>query len=455
MNFFQSHMKTRILNRRVRRIQLGTRVLFNSLSPQRSAGFSCAMLLLVVLTLFAAGCNRAATPDVSSNEASAPAAKYHCPMHPHYTSDKPGDCPICGMKLVPATATEANASAASIPGRVPIVVSAEKRNLIGLTTSIVERRQLTRTLRNVGIVTHDETRSAVVAPRFAGWVRTLQVNYTGQPVAKGDPLFTVYSPELFTAENDYLLAWKNSRLTNTPVALQESAHDLLATARRKLELLQVGDEEISALEQSGRASDELQIRAPASGHVITKNAVEGQAFNAGETLYVIEDLHHLWIRAAVYESDLPQIKVGQPARVIFPTLNNKTFESSVSFIYPHIDPQTRRAEVRLELDNPRHEIRPDMWADVEIESDLGEVLAVPARAVIDTGARYVAFVDIGQDHLEPREVKIGAKTDDYFEVLEGVKPGEKVVTRALFLIDSESQLKSVISGMTPSAPHQH
>ncbi|HEY9509821.1 MAG TPA: efflux RND transporter periplasmic adaptor subunit [Verrucomicrobiae bacterium] len=413
------------------------------------------MLLLVALTLFAAGCNRAATPDVSSNEASAPAAKYHCPMHPHYTSDKPGDCPICGMKLVPATATEANASAASIPGRVPIVVSAEKRNLIGLTTSIVERRQLTRTLRNVGIVTHDETRSAVVAPRFAGWVRTLQVNFTGQPVAKGDPLFTVYSPELFTAENDYLLAWKNSRLTNTPATIQESARDLLTTAKRKLELLQVGDQEISALEQSGRASDELQIRAPASGHVITKNAIEGQAFNAGETLYVIEDLHHLWIRAAVYESDLPQIKVGQPARVIFPALNNKTFESSVSFIYPHIDPQTRRAEVRLELDNPRHEIRPDMWADVEIESNLGEVLAVPASAVIDTGARYVAFVDIGQDHLEPREVKIGAKTDDYFEVLDGLQPGEKVVTRALFLIDSESQLKSVISGTTPSAPHQH
>jgi membrane fusion protein, copper/silver efflux system len=258
---------------------------------------------------------------------------------------------------------------------------------------------------------------------------------------------------LFTAENDYLVALRNFRsLTNNAGIQRDSAQHLLNSARRRLELFQVGEIEIRALEESGQPSDELQIRAPFSGHVITKNAFEGQAFNAGETLYEIADLSHLWLRAAVYDYDLPRIKIGQKARATFPNLDGRTFETSVAFIYPHLDPQTRRAEIRLELDNPRHELRPNMWADVEIEADLGTVLTSPASAVIDTGTRHIAFVDGAKDHLEPREVKIGARTDDYLEVLDGLKEGEKVVTRALFLVDSESQLKSVVSGMTE---HKH
>lgn len=411
------------------------------------------ILLLAVAALAMAGCGKSDSRGGHETGVPATVVKYHCPMHPTYVSDKPGDCPICGMKLVPIGEHQAGGGSNSIPGRVSIVLSPEKRQLIGLTTSPVERRKLARNLRNVGTVTHDETRYARIAPRFGGWVRSLQVNYTGQRVEQGQALFTVYSPELFTAENDYLLTLGSFRsLTNSPRA---SAQHLVDSARRRLELLQVGDEEIRALEQSGKPSDELQIRAPLSGHVITKNAIAGQAFNAGETLYEIADLMHLWVRASVYESDLPQIKVGQKARVEFPNLNNKTFDTTVAFIYPHIDPQTRRAEVRLELDNPRHELRPDMWANVEIEVELGEVLAIPASAIIDTGTRNVAFVDVANDHLEPREVKIGAKTDDYLEVLDGLKEGEKVVTRALFLVDSESQLKAAISGMSVGGEHKH
>jgi membrane fusion protein, copper/silver efflux system len=420
----------------------------------RAPGVPIALgLILAFLSATLIGCGKNSHDNPAA--ASTQTAKYHCPMHPTYTSDKPGDCPICGMKLVPIGGANADQSSHSIPGRVSIVLSPEKRNLIGLTTSPVEARKLARTLRNVGVVTHDETKFSRIAPRFGGWVRSLQVNYTGQLVEKGAPLFTVYSPELFTAENDYLLALRNSRLTNGPATQQESAQQLLETSRRRLQLLQVGPEEIRALEQSGKPSEELQIRAPLSGHVLTKNAFEGQAFEAGEMLYEIADLTHLWIRAAVYESDLPLINVGQQARIVFPNLNNQAFESSVTFIYPHIDPQTRRAEVRLELDNPKHELRPDMWADVEIVMELGEVLAVPASSVIDTGTRFVAFVDVGKDHLEPREVKVGAKTEDYFEVLEGLKAGEKVVTRALFLVDSESQLKAAISGMGAAGEHKH
>jgi Cu(I)/Ag(I) efflux system membrane fusion protein len=419
---------------------------------RRIFSFSC--MLATVLLLFA-GCGKADSHAGNDSASEATIAKYHCPMHPTYTSDKPGDCPICGMKLVPIGDDKGNSSNVSIPGRAAIKLSGDKRQLIGLTTSPVERRSLSHIVRNPGVVTHDETRYARIAPRFGGWVRSLQVNYTGQPVKKGEPLFTVYSPELFTAENDYLLAFRNAQLsTNSPATL-ESSRQLLETARRKLELLQIGAEEIAALERGGKPSDELQIRAPISGHVLTKKAVEGQSFMSGEMLYEIADLSHLWIRASIYESDLPQIRVGQKARAIFPNLNNKAFDTSVSFIYPHIDPQTRRAEVRVELENPQHELRPDMWADVEIEVELGELLAVPASSVIDTGTRYVAFVEGDQNHLEPREVKIGAKTDDYFEVLDGLKDGEKVVTRALFLVDSESQLKAAISGMGAAGEHKH
>jgi RND family efflux transporter MFP subunit len=189
--------------------------------------------------------------------------------------------------------------------------------------------------------------------------------------------------------------------------------------------------------------------------VISKSAVEGKAFMAGETLYEIGALSPLWLRASVFEFELPLVHVGQKARVVLPYLGNKTYESTVTFIYPHIEPQTRRAEIRLEVENPRHELHPGMWANVELDASFGEVLAVPASAVIDTGLRYVAFVQRDDEHLEPRDVKIGAKTDDYYQVLAGVKEGEQVVTRALFLVDSESQLKAAIAGMGAGGEHKH
>ncbi len=404
-------------------------------------------LTVVALT----GCSKSENPSGTATKE----ARFHCPMHPTYTSDRPGDCPICGMSLVPIGGNVSE-STTSIPGRVAIVLSPEKRQLIGLTLSTVEKRSLIGNVRAPGVVTHDETRYARIAPRFGGWVKSLQVNFTGQPVNVGEPLFTVYSPDLFTAETDYLLAWKNSQYSsNSPAAQRDSAAQLLGSARRKLELLEVGEAEIRDLEQRGKAMDELQIRAPISGHVIAKNAVQGQAFEAGEMLYEIADLSRVWIRAAVHESDLPLINVGQRASIAFSSLGNKVFESAVTFIDPHINPQTRRGEARLELRNANHQLRPEMWANVEFELRTDNVPAIPASAVIDTGTRWIAFVDADRDHLEPREVKIGQRTDEYFEVLDGLKEGEKVVTRALFLIDSESQLKAAISAMTSAEEHKH
>ncbi|HPC60975.1 MAG TPA: efflux RND transporter periplasmic adaptor subunit [Verrucomicrobiota bacterium] len=419
------------------------------------------LLLAGLLVWLAAGCSPGGGAGAS---AAGPGAKYHCPMHPTYVSDRLGDCPICGMRLVPikqggetARDTAARGDAGpEVPGRTAIMVPADKRQLIGLTTSVVEERPFRRTLRTTGAIEHDETRWAKVAPRFGGWVRTLYVNATGQPVRQGEPMFSVYSPELFQAQTEYLLAWKNhQRLAGSPPAERQAAWGLVQSARRRLELLELDEAEIKALEQREAPADEVLIRAPFSGHVVTRNAAAGQAFAAGETLYEIADLDHLWVRATLSESEMPEVKVGQDAALVFPQLGGKTVASRVSFIYPHIDPASRRGAVRLELENPGQVLRPDMWAQVEIGIDPGPLLAVPASALIDTGTRHVAFVDRADGHLEPREVKVGARTEDLVQVLEGLKAGERVVTRALFLIDSESQLKAALAGLGAAGEHSH
>ena len=405
---------------------------------------------LVAVTLaVAVGCSKSGSPQTDA--AGANPTKYHCPMHPTYVSDRPGDCPICNMKLVPIGDSPASGNLPSLPGRVTIHLDPEKRQLIGLATSEVRTQRLVRIVSAPARLAHDETTLARIAPRFGGWARKLHVNYTGQQVEAGAPLLTVYSPELLNAENDYLIAFRNARdQTNNAESTGQ-----LAAARRRLELMQVDAVEIRTVEERGAASDEMIFRAPISGHVIAKTAVEGKAFMAGESLYEIAPLRRLWALAAVPEFELGNVREGQKAHVRFPNASQSKIESTVAFINPHIDPQTRRGEVRLEVENPEHALRPDMWATVEIEQSLGDVLAVPASAVIDTGTRNVAFVDRADGHLEPREVKVGAKTDDYWQVLEGLKPGEKVVTRALFLVDSESQLKAVVAGMGASGEHKH
>ncbi len=433
------------------------------------------MQLLVLSVVFALtaimpGCGKS---DLSGSGKSVAGEvkkqKYHCPMHPTYVSDRPGDCPICNMKLVPfeedgvALSKDGqgtkmgDSTVAGVPSHASIVLSPEKRQMIGLQLSSVEKRELSFALRTTARVEHDETRLASISPRFSGWIRDLKVNFTGAPVEKGQPLCTVYSPELLTAEKEYLLAMQNyEKLKNSPDKEQVlSAQHLLDSSRRRLVLWQIDEKEIRNLEESRIPADETLLRAPFSGHVIAKTAVEGRAFTAGETLYEIADLSHLWLRASVFEYQMSLLSVGQDATIDFPYLDGQSFPSKITFIYPHIDPLSRRGEIRLELDNPKHQLRPDMWADVEIKVVFGKKLSVPSSAVIDTGVRHIAFVDAGAGRLEPREMKIGVKTDDYYEVLEGAKEGEKVVTRALFLVDSESQLKAAMSGMGDDGEHKH
>ncbi len=409
----------------------------------------------------------AAKPAVPVPEDKFPqvkAGQYYCPMGAEHVQDGPGKCPKCGMNLVEKIAAPAgheghggSAAEAPVPGRISISLSADKRQMIGLTLSKVEKRELTRNVRTTAVVMHDETRYARIAPRFGGWVRKLHVNFTGAPVAKGEPLFTVYSPELFSTENEYLIAWRGLQQLAADASKDQrsTATNLLGSARRRLELWEIGDDEIRALEERGTATDEMLFRSPIAGHIFAKTAVGGKSFMAGESLYEVADLSRLWLDAWVFESDLPLMKLGLQATVTFPYLGNKSFTAPLTFLYPHIDPQTRRGRVRLELDNPEHLLRPDMWASVAIQVPLGEKLLIPTSAVIDTGLRFVAFVDGEDEHLQPHELKVGFKTDDYYEVIEGVKEGDQVVTRALFLVDSESQLKAAIAGMGEAGGHKH
>ena len=403
--------------------------------------------------LFLAGCAKHThdtKPEASGAVRAAP--KFFCPMHPTYTSDRPGDCPICNMKLVPVKDSPATAFGGSdpVPGRVTVMISPEKQQLIGLKTSLVEHRTLSFTLHAPGVVQHDETRYAKIAPRFAGWIRKLHVNFSGAPLEKGQPLLTVYSPELLAAQNDYLIAWRQAERAQDDA----EARTLLDFARRRLRLWEIGDAEIAALEQRGQASDELLLRAPFAGHVLTRTATEGKAFMAGETLFEIATLNPVWLRLTLAESDFPHVSIGQKVWVEFPLLGNRTFEGKIAFLSPHVDPQTRRGEARVELANPDQILRPEMWATAEIEVDAGESLAVPASAVLDTGARRLAFVLREDNHLEPREVEIGTRTDEWWAVISGLKEGERVVSRALFLVDSESQLKAAIAGMG-AGEHRH
>lgn len=433
---------------------------------------------------------------------SAKGGKYHCPMHPTYVADRPGDCPICNMKLVPIKDVQAGVSKSgqnpprpavttnatdyycpmcpevssnvpglcpecnmkliprqsegmaaepSVPGRVMIQVSPERRQTIGLTLAKVEKRNLSSTIRTTAVVEHDETMYVRVAPRFSGWIKKLHANYEGAPIEKGSPLFSAYSPELFAAQNEYLVALRASQSTGATNTIRTKPHftalpPLLQSARMRLELLELPEEQIRSLEERGTPSPEMVFSAPISGHVLRRNVLQGQAFDSGQTLLEIADLSRVWLRAALYEYELPLVNVGQTATVHFPNIGVSA-QAQVSFIYPHIDPVTRRGEIRLELENPNHVYRPDMWANVEIDLAAGEKLAVPASAVIDTGTRYIAFAESDESHLQPREVNIGLKAGDLWEVRSGLREGEQVVSRALFLIDSESQLKSAIAGM--------
>lgn len=337
------------------------------------------------------------------------------------------------------------------PGTVQI--SPERQQLIGVRFGTVEKRALQKDIRTVGRIDFDEKRIGIVSPKISGWIEALYVDFTGRFVRKGEPLLAIYSPELVATQEEYLLALTaKQEWSQSPFAEVAQGGRLLAeSARRRLKLWDISDAQIQALEEGREPSKTLTLYSPFTGYVLEKMVNPGQFVEAGMALFKIADLSVVWMIADIYEYELPAIRVGQQAAIRMAYYPGETFTGRAIYIYPYLDPQTRTARVRYEFANPHGRLKPEMFTNVEITVRLGERLAVPEGAVIETGVRQVVIVDRGSGYFEPREVRLGAKAGEFFEVLDGLKAGERVVTSANFLIDSESKLKEAVGGMG----HQH
>ena len=315
----------------------------------------------------------------------------------------------------------------------------ERRQAIGVRTAPVSKRRLLTTIRAAGRVAYDETRRTEISLKFNGWVREIYVDYAGKPVRTGEPLFTVYSPELLTAQQEYL---ESLRPSSGSVAGSGGDPELAAAARQRLLLWDLGAEQIDAIAKAGTPMEAVPIVAPAGGVVVEKNIVRGSAFAAGQTLYKIAPVDPVWVVASVFQFELPLVREGMGATIEAPVPGEPARRGRVSYINPYVDPGTRTGEVRLQVPNPRGDLKPGMFVEVALERDLGLRLAVPESAVLYAGDRRVVFVDLGDGRLAPRNVTLGAKAGDYYEVIGGLAAGDVVVTSGNFLIAAESKLRS-------------
>jgi len=341
------------------------------------------------------------------------------------------------------------------PGTVQI--TPERQQLIGVKYGNVEMKPLEKVIRTVGRVDYDEKRIVTVSPKIGGWIEDLYVDFTGRFVKKGEPLLTIYSPELVSTQEEYLIALraKKDLAKSSFPEVAGSGESLAESAKRRLKLWDITDDQIKALEESGQVKKTLTLHSPFSGFVLEKAAYKGMNVMPGVALFKLADLSVVWLYADIYEYELPFIRLGQEASIQLSYIPAETFRGKAIYIYPSLNPETRTAKVRFEIPNSHERLKPEMYANVEIKVRLGQKLAVPEGAIIDTGLRQLAIVDKGSGYFEPREVKVGAKVDNYYEVIKGLKAGERVVTSANFLIDSESKLKEAVAGMASMPGMEH
>jgi len=360
-------------------------------------------------------------------------AYYTCSMHPSVRQQEPGICPICSMDLTPVTWDEKESGV--------VVVDSTRRQEFGVRTGLVITKPAHQEIRAVGRVTYDETRFQDVTLKFGGWIDDLRVNRTGQMVNRGQTLFTLYSPELFAAQKDFLLALR-SRARSSDSEPSNRVEYLVGAARERLGLWDLSDHQIEVIASEAKPIRSIPVPSPVTGHVIEKDVVEGAAIQPGQRVYRIAGLDRVWIEAEVYEADLSAVAEGQTAKIELPQRPGQTFEGEVAYVYPYLDAASRTGRIRIELANPGLVLRPDMYANVEIHLDLGERLLVPRSAVIYTGPRRLVFIDLGEGRLRPQEVEIGPAVDGYFEVVEGLHEGQRVVTSGNFLVAAESRIRS-------------
>jgi Cu(I)/Ag(I) efflux system membrane fusion protein len=399
-----------------------------------------------------AGCHQApGAVTESPGKGTTPKVLYWVdPMHPAYTSDKPGKAPDCGMDLVPVyeKPAEKPAGKPSPPG-VPAATTAELSpqavSAAGVATAQVKQAALYRVIRAEGVLGTDETRLVHIAARVAGRLDHLDLDFTGESVRRGAPIYSIYSPDLVASGREYSLALENLARARAggDAGYIESAESLAGAARERLALWGLDRAQIDRIASTPSARHpevDLVVHSPISGTVLEKKVVEGQYVTEGQDLYLLADLSRLWLSAKVYEQELGGIKIGQLAVARFPAFPGRDFEGRIRFIDPVLEPATRTAGVRIELPNPGGLLKPGMFATAELRVDLGRGLAIPKSAVLDTGVRQVVYVRLSPTRFAGREVKLGPAAGDQVQVLGGLKEGEEVVTAANFLIDSQSQL---------------
>lgn len=386
---------------------------------------------------------------------------YRCPMHPQYTSDRPGRCPICGMDLVkvkeapPETphATGESSMRNAPEGFGMVSLSGEKVQLIGVRTAPVTRRSITRTIRAWATVAPDERRIRQAQSKIQGWVDKLYVNFTGQYVNRGQALMAIYSPDLVSTQEEYLLAMRNLRsLDNASPAIREGAQNLLDAARRRLEYWDVSSAEIKRLEQTGQPSKTLTLHSPVRGYVTQASVQQGQQVSPGMNLYTITDLSHVWVTAGIYEQDLALVRRGLQVSFRADSYPGREFTGKVSYINPELDAQSRTATARIDLANPDMALKPAMYGYATFSVAIPDSLVVPAGAVMDNGEVKIVYVQTSQGHFMPREIKVGIITNDEAQILEGLKEGEEVAVEGNFMLDSESRMRAAAKEEQGSMP---
>jgi RND family efflux transporter MFP subunit len=361
--------------------------------------------------------------------------------------------------MAPAIAqgsTEGSTSAAAVmpdAPMTPVQISTQRLQSIGVKTAAVARKPVEDEIRTTGNITVDESRLAYVQVRYSGYIQKVFVDATYQYVKKGQPLCTIYSPDLVATEREYLVAKQSQdQVTYSTVPdVKSNAAALLEAATERLKQWGVPETEITRLDATGQVAQEFTVESPVAGYVTERNALPSVAVQPEMRLYTIADLSTVWVQAQAFQGDLGRIKIGSPATLTVDTFPGRTFRGRVDFIYPQVDMDTRTARVRVVFPNSRLELKPGMFVNVSLKIPMGQQLVIPASGVLQSGTREIAFVDRKDGYIEPREVQLGARVGDDFVVLSGLKAGELIVTSANFLIDSESQLQAALGSMAPPA----
>ena len=377
----------------------------------------------------------------------------------HYRRAKPTSEAESQNAASPASQISTPSSSPSAPVSmetplVPVQISPQRLQSIGVKTGEVQRKFVEDEIRTTGNVAVDETKLAYVQVRFSGYIDKVFADATYQYVRKGQPLFTIYSPDLVATEREYLVAKQDQQqmAQSTVPGVASGAASLLDAAAQRLTQWGVPQHEIARLESTSKVQQELEVDSPVSGYITERNALPSVAVQPEMRLYTIADLSTVWVQAQVFQNDLGRIKIGDPATLTVDSYPGRVFNGRVDFIYPQVDMNTRAANVRIVFSNPGLVLKPGMFVNVDLNIPMGRQLIIPATGVLQSGTRQIVFVDRGDGYLEPRDVQLGARVEESFVVLKGLKAGERIVTSANFLIDSESQLQAALGSFVPPPP---